>query len=94
MFKSKKKLTGLVLLLAGVVLFIFAKYEINRVGNAKEMVSRGTSMFSGNAAGSAVDSYAQGKLSAYDAPLMLCEIGGIVLIVLGAGMIYFGRKKS
>jgi len=93
MFKSKKKLTGLVLLLAGVVLFIFAKYEINRVGNAKAMVSRGTGMFSGNAAG-AVGNYAEGKLSAYDAPLMLCEIGGIVLVVLGAGMLYFGRKKK
>ncbi len=94
MMKSKKKLAGLVVLLAGVVLFIFAKYEQHRVGNAKSSVSRGTSMFSGNAVGSAVGGVVEGKLSEYDTPLKLCEIGGLVLIVLGAGVLYFARKKK
>jgi uncharacterized protein YjeT (DUF2065 family) len=94
MMKSKKKLAGLVVLLAGVVLFIFAKYEQHRVGNAKSSVGRGTSMFSGNAVGNSVGGYAQGQLSQYDTPLKLCEIGGLVLIVLGAGILYFSRKKK
>jgi hypothetical protein len=92
--KSRKKIIGLVALLAGVVLFIFAKYEQHRVGSAKALFGRGTSMFSGNAVGGAVGGMVQGNLSQYDTILMLCEIGGIVLIVLGAGVMYFGRKKK
>lgn len=92
--KSKKKIIGLVALLAGVVLFIFAKYEQHRVGSSKAMFGRGTSMFSGSAAGDAVGGYMQGELSKYDTTLMICEIGGIILIVLGAGVLYFARKKK
>ncbi len=92
--KSRKKIIGLVVLLAGVVLFIFAKYEQHRVGNAKSSFSRGTSMFSGNAVGSAAGGVIEGNLSQYDTSLKLCEIGGIVLVVLGAGILYFSRKKK
>ncbi len=92
--KSRKKVIGLVVLLAGVVLFIFAKYEQNRVGNAKGTFGRGSSMFSGNAVGSSVNGYVQGQLSQYDTQLKLCEIGGIILMVLGAGVLYFARKKK
>ena len=59
--KSRKKIIGLVALLAGVVLFIFAKYEQHRVTGAKETYGRGASMFSGNAAGDAVGGYMQGR---------------------------------
>jgi hypothetical protein len=92
--KSRKKLIGLITLLAGVVLFIFAKYEQNRVGNAKGMFSRGSSMFSGNAVGNSVGGYVQGELSQYDTQLKVCEIGGLILIVFGAGVLYFARKKK
>ena len=92
--KSRKKVIGFVALLAGVVLFIFAKYEQHRVGSAKALFGRGTSMFSGNAVGSTVGGMVQGRLSAYDTTLLLCEIGGVVLIVLGAGVLYLGRKKK
>jgi hypothetical protein len=94
MMKSRKKVMGLVVLLAGVVLFIFAKYEQHRVGDAKGTFGRGTSMFSGNAVGNSVSGYVEGRLSQYDTPLKLCEIGGLVLIVLGAGILYFSRKKK
>ncbi len=92
--KSKKKMIGLVAMLVGVVLFIFAKYEQHRVSGAKESYGRGASMFSGNATGDAVGGYMQGQLSQYDTSLRLCEIGGIILIVLGAGVLYFARKKK
>jgi hypothetical protein len=94
MMKSKKKVMGLVILLAGAALFIFAKYEQHRVGNAKGTFERGTSMFSGNAVGNSVNGYVQGELSQYDTPLKLCEIGGLILIVLGAGVLYFSCKKK
>jgi hypothetical protein len=95
MLKSKKKVkvAGLVVLLAGVFLFVFAKYEQYRVGNAKSSINRGTSMFSGNAVGSGVGRVLVGEASQYDTPLKLCSIGGIILVVLGAGILYFGRKK-
>ncbi len=94
MMKSKKKVAGVVVLLAGVLLFVFAKYEMHRVGNAKSSFGRGSSMFSGNAVGNSVGGYVQGELSQYDTPLKLCEIGGLILIVLGAGVLYFSRKKK
>jgi hypothetical protein len=88
-----KKIAGLVVLLLGVVLFIFAMYEKGRVNNAKGSISRGSSMFSGNAVGNAVGGVLEGEAGKYDTPIMLCEIGGIILIVLGGGILYFGRKK-
>jgi hypothetical protein len=94
MMKSRKKIIGVVALLAGVVLFIFAKYEQHRVGDAKGAFGRGTSMFSGNAVGNSVGGYVEGRLSQYDTPLKLCEIGGLILIVLGAGVLYFACKKK
>ena len=50
-------------------------------------------MFSGNAVGNAVGGVLEGQAGKYDTPVMLCEIGGIVLIVLGGGILYFSRKK-
>ena len=94
MKKTKKKYAGVVVLLAGVLLFVFAKYEMHRVGDAKASYSRGTSMFSGNAVSNAVGGYVEGRLSQYDTPLKLCEIGGIILIILGAGILYLNRKKK
>lgn len=94
MFKSKKKLTGLVLVIAGVVLFLFAKYQQGRVAHAKGMISTGSSMVSGSAAGRTAGGMLQAEASQYDTPLKLIEIGGIVLVVVGAGILFFGRKKQ
>jgi hypothetical protein len=88
-----KRMTGFVVLAAGVVLFIFALYEQHRVGNAKESISRGTSMFSGNAVGNAAGGFLEGQAGKYDTTLRICEIGGIILIIAGGGILYFGRKK-
>jgi hypothetical protein len=92
--KSKKKSIGLVVLLAGVVLFFYARHEQNRVGNAKEMFSRGTSMFSGNAINDSVGGAVEANLSQYDTPLKLCAIGGIILIVVGASTFLCSCKKK
>ncbi|HEY5234616.1 MAG TPA: hypothetical protein VIJ14_00440, partial [Rhabdochlamydiaceae bacterium] len=70
------------------------KYEQHRVGNAKSSLSRGTSMFSGNAVGNTVGGALQSEFSQYDTPLKLCEFGGLILIILGAGVLYFSRKKK
>ena len=93
MFKSKKKLTGIILLIAGVVLFLFANYEQGRVSRTKGMINTGSSMVSGNAAGRMAGEMMQGEASQYDTPLKLLKIGGIVLVILGAGVLFFGRKK-
>ena len=89
---KSKKLGGVVVLAIGVVLFIFAVYEKSRVNSAKAGISRGTSMFSGNPAGNAGGGYMEGEASKYDTTLMLCQIGGIALIVIGGYMVYKFRK--
>ncbi len=90
---KSKKIIGLVVLIFGVALFIFAKIEQRRVSGAKGMVNKSTSMFSGNAIGNTVGDVLKGEVSQYDTQLRLCEIGGIILIVLGGGILYFSRKK-
>lgn len=90
---KSKKLGGLVVLAIGVVLFIFSMYEKSRVNSAKSSISRGTSMFSGNAVGNAAGGYMEGQASKYDTTLMLCQVGGIVLIIIGGGMVYWFRRK-
>ncbi len=90
---KSKKLGGLVVLAIGVVLLIFSMYEKSRVNSTKSTIGHGSGMFSGEPVGGAVSGYMQGQASRYDTMLMLCQIGGIALIIIGGGMIYWFRKK-
>jgi hypothetical protein len=88
-----KRISGIVILVIGIILIIFSCYERNRVANAKAGISKGTSFMPKNAVTGAVSGSLEGKASAYDAPLLGCLIAGIIMVVVGGGMTFFFRKK-
>jgi len=87
-----KRITAYSAIILGIVLFVFAMYEKGRVSNAKANISSGTSMFSGNAVGNMVGGALQGQASQYDSTIKFMEMGGLVLILVGGGMLFFFRK--
>jgi hypothetical protein len=90
---KKKKITGLIVLIVGIALIVFAVHSMNRIANAKEGISAITTPFSNEPAGKFVGDVLEGKASQYDVQVKLCLIGGIVLAVIGGGMLLFCRKK-
>jgi hypothetical protein len=89
---SKKRI-GAVVLVIGVVLFVFSMIAKSKIMNAKSEVNQDTSYFSGNPVGNAVGGVLKGQASKYDTMVMLCELGGIALFVIGGAMIFFYRKR-
>ncbi len=90
---KKKKIVGLILLVIGVIVLIYALYARNRVDEIKGEVNRGTSMFGNNPVNRGISSAMDAKLGSYNAPILIGTIGGIALIVIGGGMILLNRKK-
>jgi hypothetical protein len=88
-----KRWIGLLILIVGIVLIIFASYEKKRVAEAKGTMSTGKSFLPKNPMSDAFGNVMESKVTQYDAPLMWCTIGGIVLIIIGGGLLIFGRKK-
>ncbi len=91
---KKKRITAFVVLVLGIALFVFSLYEKGRVNEAKGNISSGTGMFSGNAVGNMVGGVLQGEASKYDTTLNLMEIGGIIFILVGGGMLFYLRKSK
>ena len=89
-----KRITAYSAIILGFVLFIVAIYEKGRVSNAKANISSGTSMFSGNAVGNMVGGALQNEASQYDSTIKFMEMGGIVLMLVGGGMLFFFRKSK
>jgi uncharacterized membrane protein HdeD (DUF308 family) len=93
-----KKAIGLLILIVGIILVIFAVYNKARVAAAKEKIATGKQMsesfFPKNPASEVVGGKMQAMASQYDEPLKWILIGGVVLIVIGGGMLIFGRKRK
>lgn len=90
---SSKKITGIVVLIIGVVLIIFSVHSMNRIARAKGEIHTLTSPFSGSSGGRAAGEILGGKASQYDTTVTVLLIGGIALAVVGGGLILFGKKK-
>ncbi len=91
---KSKKITGLVVLIIGVVLIIVSMYAKYRIGEIKGEVHQGTSLMSGNRVGKEIGNVIEGKASAYDTTVQLCLIGGIILVVVGGGIMLFSGKRK
>jgi predicted MFS family arabinose efflux permease len=95
---NTKRIIGIVILIIGIIAILFANHEKGRIAEAEGNVEKGTSLFSGHSAGSQVGQAfggaMEGKISSYNTPVMILMIGGIVLVVIGAGMAFFCRKKK
>ncbi|HSW87114.1 MAG TPA: hypothetical protein VLG49_06415 [Rhabdochlamydiaceae bacterium] len=93
--KNKKRIIGIVVLIIGIVLIVFACYERHRVANAKSAIHSGTGFMPENAVSKMVGGSLEKKASSYDAPLMGILIAGIILLIVGAWVsILSCRKRS
>ncbi len=88
-----KRIAALVLIVVGIIVLLLALYARSRVSEAKESVSKSSGLFSDNPVNKQITGALQGKISAYDAPIMIALIGGVVLCLVGAGTLVFFRKK-
>ena len=94
----KRKVVGsFVAIIVGICLIILSMYIKNQIGAARETVQKGQGFFSknpiGKAVGDTIEGAAEGKIAYYEAIGRWSLYGGIVLIAIGAGCIFFCRKK-
>ena len=90
---SPKRITGLVVLIIGIILIIFSIHSMNRISGAKSGIHSVTQTFSGNSTGKTVGDVLEGKAGQYDLPVMVILISGIVLTVVGGSVVLFSKKK-
>lgn len=94
---KRKVLGGLVAIIVGICLIVLSMYIKRQTGSARETIQKGKSLFSNNpiekAVGGIVQGAAEGKIAQYEAIAKWSLYGGIVLIIVGAGLIFFYRKK-
>lgn len=85
-----KHYVGIIVLIVGVALFLFAQNTAARIAEAKEGIQTATSPLSSNPIGRAIGKSIESKASAYDDTVKMLKIGGIAFIVIGAGLVVFG----
>ena len=88
-----RKITSIVLVLLGIVVFLMAMYARYRVGEVRSSVESSSKFFSNNPVDTTIKKALNEKISSYDMPIMLAMIGGIVLVVIGVGVYAYPRKK-
>jgi hypothetical protein len=88
-----KRIAAIVLVVVGIIVFLLALYAQSRVSDAKASVSKSSGMFSDNPVNKQITGAIQGKISAYDAPILWTMIGGVVLVLAGVGTYIYYRKK-
>jgi hypothetical protein len=90
---STKRIAGIVILIAGIAMFLFALNAKHRIAAAKGEAGQMTSYLPDNTAGNFVGNTIRGETTKYDSIVQLLYIGGIVLIVIGGAITIFTRKK-
>lgn len=97
-FKGKainfKQLIGIILMILGVGLLVFAGYQKNRVSSARNDVDSFSKFFSKNPISEWGEKSIHAKLDSYDTQIMWCFIASGALIVIGGFITYRYRKKS
>jgi hypothetical protein len=88
-----KRIVGSIASLAGIALIIYAVHSMNVISNAKHLVKNMSNQMSGNYVGKMMSSDMEARASMYDTPVQVGLYTGVALVLLGAGLIFVGRKK-
>lgn len=95
---NTKRTIGIIILIIGIIVIIYANYQKGRIAEAQGNIEKGTSLFSGNSVGGQVGKSIGGamesKVSSYNTPVMLLMTGGIILVIVGAGMALFCKTRK
>ncbi len=80
--------------IGGIALIIFAVNSMKKISSAKADAGGIASAISGNPIGIIVGESLKGRASEYDASVLWCLYGGIVLAAVGGAMtLYYIRTK-
>jgi hypothetical protein len=93
-YKHYKYIVGLVASLAGIAMIIYSVHSMNVISNAKSQVQNMSNQMSGNYVGKRMGSEMQARANAYDTPVQIGLYTGVALVIIGAGLIFLGRKKK
>jgi uncharacterized membrane protein len=91
---SGKRIAGIVVLIIGIVLVIFAVYNQNRVTQAKSTINEGSGYFGNSEGGSMAKGFLEGKAGQYDTTLKICLYAGVALVIIGGAVTLFSKKRS
>jgi LPXTG-motif cell wall-anchored protein len=89
-----KRIVGMVACLAGIALIIYASHCMHVISGAKSEVHNMSNQMSGNYVGRRMSNNMQASASQYDTQVKIGLYAGVALVVIGGGLIYFGRKKK
>jgi uncharacterized protein YjeT (DUF2065 family) len=91
---NSKRITGMVACLVGIVLIIYAVHSMSVISEAKSEVKNMSNQMSGNYVGRRISDDLQSHASQYDTEVKIGLYSGIALVVIGAGLIFFCKKKK
>ena len=84
-----KKIVGIVVIVIGLIIFLLGLYAKSRVSEARSNANKTTGMFGNNPVNSAIEK----KIGSYDSPVFWTIVGGIIVMVIGAGTVYSCRRR-
>lgn len=89
-----KRIVGSMASLAGIAMIIYAVHSMSVISNAKSQIKNMSNQMSGNYVGKMMSNDMETRASAYDTPVQIGLYTGVALVIVGAGMIFIGRKKT
>lgn len=94
-----RRITGLILFIAGIILLIFSIHYMNEIFKAKGIAHDVQNFFSHNPSmwNGLIDFFggkAQEEVAKYDIPLLVMFISGIFLIFIGSLMGFIRKKRQ
>jgi hypothetical protein len=92
-YKHYKYIVGLVASLAGIAMIIYAVHSMSVISEAKAQVKNMSNQMSGNYVGKRMGTEMQAQAGAYDTQVKIGLYTGVALVIVGAGLIFIGRKK-
>lgn len=91
--KKYQFISGLVALVAGIVLLCYGIYGSYRMKKARRDIDLNVSYIPERRMKEMIEQKLYEEVDEYRLPVMLCYIGAIVLVTGGTFLIYYGRKK-
>ncbi len=90
---NTKQAIGLIVLLAGVTALCFGFYGRSRMSSARRDIDTATGFIPENRVKGAVSGALHGEVDKYKGQVTALFVGGVILIIGGGALMYFGRKK-
>ncbi len=93
MKNKKRKIIGTLIIIVGIIAFFMGMHYRGKLAEARENVKSGSSFMPDNSVKKGVTGAIESKIAAYDTPVFLMIVGGIVLVIVGVGTLVCCRKK-